>query len=65
MNKAGVSVSSILTITTMIIICKLCGKDLTSQALMLLENLNGDKKWSTNLECCVKRTTTKKEVNEL
>jgi len=49
----------------MIIICKLCGKDLTSQALMLLENLNGNKKSSTNLECCVKRTTTKKEVNEL
>jgi len=48
----------------MIIKCKLCGKNLTSQALMLLENLNGDKKWSTNLECCSK-STTKNKVNEL
>lgn len=49
----------------MIIKCKLCGKDLTSQALVLLENLNGNKKSSNNLECCVKRTTTENKVNEL
>jgi hypothetical protein len=59
-----VQVSSILTITTMIIICKKCGKDLTSQALILLENLNGNKKWTHNLKCC-SESTTKNKVNEL
>jgi len=44
----------------MIIICKKCGKDLTSQALMLLENLNGDKKWANDLKCCSKSTTKNK-----
>ena len=44
----------------MIIICKKCGKDLTDKALMLLENLNGDKKWSTNFECCSESTIKNK-----
>ena len=44
----------------MIIMCKKCGKDLTSQALMLLENLNGDKKWTNDLKCCSKSTTKNK-----
>ena len=59
-----VQVSSILTITTMIIICKICGKDLTSQALILLEDLNGNKKWTSDLKCCSK-STTKNKINEL
>jgi hypothetical protein len=44
----------------MIIKCKLCGKDLTSKALALLENLNGNKKWSTDLKCCSESTTKDK-----
>jgi hypothetical protein len=48
----------------MIIICKKCGKDLTSQALILLENLNGNKKWTHDLKCC-SESTTKNKVNEL
>jgi len=59
-----VQVSSILTITTMIIICKICGKDLTSQALILLDNPNGGKKWTHNLKCC-SESITKNKVNEL
>ena len=55
-----VQVGSILTITTMIIICKKCGKDLTSKALILLDNLNGNKKWTHDLKCCTKSTTKDK-----
>jgi hypothetical protein len=59
-QSSGSSPQLPLKYNNMIIKCKLCGKDLTSKALALLENLNGNKKWSTDLKCCSESTTKDK-----